>query len=671
MLNSKLSNLYARIDDLENASPLKIAGAAAGPLSDDIKILTETPLSESYGEAASRLSANGDGKLDIKLTIPLDKGNYSISGNLKLESASINLDNSKYPLTNTRGKLSFNMDGVSAKGINSTMLGEEIKLDITPVKKSGTTLIKAHSSLSGSKLNKHFPNLGLDLLQGTSKWTVQVEVPSLNQNRGKLAINKIAAFSNLVGTTIEMPPPVGKSKKQQKPIQITTNLASGNTRQLSVNYGKVISTTLQFTSSDKGEMTLDRGSLLFGGGTTQLPKEKLLTLSGKLSQLDLNPWISYFKSDDKQKRPQVKGNNLRFGRLKLGDTELSEVTVSFIENNKGITADIKSSMIDGKVEAALPINSRPIVAKLDKLALKPSSDDISKTSQKDKRTDPRTIPALTLTSKNTIINGKNLGPLNFSSTKIPEGLRLDKIRLSSERLALDANGRWIVKGKDTQTNIKMNMQTDSMGKLLQTLGFDPKLKQAPATVNANLVWSGNPRQFNKTDVTGQLDLRIGKGRLLKVNPGLGRILGLLNVSALTRRLTMDFSDTFKKGFSFDKAEGTFNLDKGDAYTNNFMIEGPAGSIEITGRTGLVSQDFDQLVTINPAISTTIPVAGALAGGPAVGVALVVAQKIFGKTVDKVSTSKYTVTGSWDNPNIEKLNLSRQPTGPVQSQPSRP
>jgi uncharacterized protein YhdP len=134
---------------------------------------------------------------------------------------------------------------------------------------------------------------------------------------------------------------------------------------------------------------------------------------------------------------------------------------------------------------------------------------------------------------------------------------------------------------------------------------------------------------------------------------------------------MDFSDTFKKGFSFDKAEGAFNLDKGDAYTNDFIIEGPAGTIEITGRTGLVSQDFDQLVTINPAISTTIPVAGALAGGPAVGVALIVAQKIFGKAVDKVSTSKYTVTGSWENPNIEKLNINIPKPNPADPLPIRP
>jgi uncharacterized protein (TIGR02099 family) len=673
MLNSRLRNLYARIDDLENTSPLKITGSATGPLSDELKILTETPLAKKFGETAARLSANGNGQLEVKLAIPIRKGDYDITGNLRLDKATLNLDNSKYPLTNTSGKLTFNMDGVSAKGVKSTIMGENIRLDIAPKKKSGKTLIKASSSLSGAKLNKQFPTFGLDQLQGKSKWTLQLEVPSLDKNRGKLAINRIVASSDLVGTAIEMPAPIGKTKKQQKPIKIITTLESGPKQQLSIDYANVINASLQFVNNGKTE--LERGSLIFGGGKAQLPKENLLILSGKLNKLNLNPWLNYFKSEAKTKRPQIAGSNLQFGTLKLGDTELNRVALSFTESAKGIAADIKSSIMDGKVQISLPINSKPIVANLNKLSLKLNSSDISQTAKKGlsstEPANPRDLPALSLSSKNTLINGKNLGPLNFVSTKIPEGLRLDKIKLTSKRLALDAKGSWIKKGKTTQTNIKMNVQTDSLGKLLQTLGFDPKLKQAPATVNANLVWSGNPRQFNKTDVTGQLDLSIGKGRLLKVNPGLGRILGLLNVSALTRRLTMDFSDTFKKGFSFDKAEGAFNLENGDAYTNDFIIEGPAGTIEITGRTGLVSQDFDQLVTINPAISTTIPVAGALAGGPAVGVALIVAQKIFGKAVDKVSTSKYTVTGSWDNPSIEKLNINIQNPNPADPIPIRP
>ena len=656
MLNSKVRDLNARIDNLESASPLNITGSATGPLSDDIKLLTETPLSEKFGKTASSLTTEGESRLKIKLTIPIQEGDYKIDGELQLDNAKINIDNSKFPLGNIKGTLLFSENGVEAKGIKAKISGEKISLDIAPIKEKGTTQIKAQGSISGAELDKHLPGLGLELFQGSSKWAVHFEVPSLSKNRGKIAIDRVTASSDLVGTMIDMPTPIGKTAKQKKPISITTSISGGATQQLTIDYNKVINTSLQFSNKDKKGMTLERGSLVFGGRKAIMPKTNQLVLSGSLNQLDLNPWLSYLQNDNKQQLPRIKGQNLQFGNLKIGDSFLDNVTLSFSEDGNAINTNIKSSIMDGQIKVPLPLKSRPVLANMDKIALKlnPKSKDKPSNSE---WTDPRTLPALTLTSNKTLINGRNLGPLSFSSTSIPEGLRLDSIKLSSKRLNLNASGRWVAKGNKSQTSLRLKMKTDSLGKLLTTFGFDPKLKEAPARIEADLYWTGNPRQFDKTDVTGRVEIDVDEGRFLNVNPGLGRIFGLLNVSALTRRLTMDFSDTFKKGFSFDKTEGTFNLDRGDAYTNDLRIEGPAGSIDISGRTGLVTQDLDQLVTITPSVSTTIPVAGALAGGPAVGVALILAQKIFGKTVDKVSTTKYTVTGSWDNPNIEKLNLN--------------
>ncbi len=658
MLNSTLKNLYARINDLENASPLKIAGSAHGPLSDDVKLLTDTPLSKDYKETAAKLTTKGDANLDIELTIPIDKGALDVDGKLKLQKATINLDHSKFPLSDVTGTLGFSEKGIKAKGITAKILGEDIKLDITPVDGNGSTQIRAQAVLSGADLDKQFPGIGLELLNGSSRWSVQFEVPSIRKNNGRMTIDKVSASSDLVGTAIDMPPPIGKSKKQKSPVKVATTISSGTARQLTISYNNVVNTALQLSESKDGVITLESGSMIFGGGKADVPKTKQLRLSGRLGQLDMNPWLNYLQKEGENKLPEIRGENLEFGRLKIGDTLLEGVTISFTKNSNILDVSIRSNILDGQIRASLPLKSKPVVANLEKLSLRIDPTDTSKDKISDTEwTDPRSLPALSLTSKSTLINGKNLGPLNFVSTSVPEGLMLDNIKLSSDRLTLAANGSWVAKGDKTQTSLKLKIRTDSLGKLLTTLGFDPQLKEAPAKIDANLVWTGNPRQFNKTDVTGQIEMDINEGRFLEVNPGLGRIFGLLNVSALTRRLTMDFSDTFKKGFSFDKAEGTFNLDHGDAYTNDLRIEGPAGTIDISGRTGLVTQDLDQLVTITPSVSTTIPVAGALAGGPAVGVALVLAQKIFGKTVDKVSTVKYSVTGSWDNPNIEKLNLN--------------
>ena len=174
-------------------------------------------------------------------------------------------------------------------------------------------------------------------------------------------------------------------------------------------------------------------------------------------------------------------------------------------------------------------------------------------------------------------------------------------------------------------------------------------------------WDGAPAEFSITGLQGEVSLLIRDGRLLEVEPGAGRVFGLLTLDTLQRRLSLDFSDLFKKGFDFKRMEGDFSLIDGDAYTSDFFIEGPAARIEISGRTGLTAKDYDQLIAVIPNVSTTLPIAGAIAVNPAVGVALLVADQVFSNQtnrVESITRKEYTVTGSWDNPDIERVERIR-------------
>ena len=95
--------------------------------------------------------------------------------------------------------------------------------------------------------------------------------------------------------------------------------------------------------------------------------------------------------------------------------------------------------------------------------------------------------------------------------------------------------------------------------------------------------------------------------------------------ALQRRLALDFSDTFREGFAFDNIQGAFLLDGGSAYTSDSSLEGPAARIDIMGRTDVGERRYDQYVTVTRRVSSTIPVAAALAGGPGVGAAVLLAR----------------------------------------------
>ena len=155
-----------------------------------------------------------------------------------------------------------------------------------------------------------------------------------------------------------------------------------------------------------------------------------------------------------------------------------------------------------------------------------------------------------------------------------------------------------------------------------------------------------------------MHLKITDGRVLEIDPGAGRIFGLISLQALPRRLSLDFSDMFRKGFSFDKIEGDFILKGGVATTENLVMEGPAARLEAQGKIGLSARNYDQVVTVTPNVSSSLPVAGAVVGGMGVGAAILLAQQLLEPEIDKATRVKYSVTGQWDDPVIKRLNVKK-------------
>ena len=83
------------------------------------------------------------------------------------------------------------------------------------------------------------------------------------------------------------------------------------------------------------------------------------------------------------------------------------------------------------------------------------------------------------------------------------------------------------------------------------------------------------------------------------DPGFGRILGLVNVSALKRRIKLDFSDFSNEGFVFDVMNGTLNLADGVASTDNLTIKAPSADIFISGEIDLGTRKVNQMIRVVP------------------------------------------------------------------------
>jgi len=117
---------------------------------------------------------------------------------------------------------------------------------------------------------------------------------------------------------------------------------------------------------------------------------------------------------------------------------------------------------------------------------------------------------------------------------------------------------------------------------------------------------------------------------------------------------LHFGDVFRSGFGFDSASANFQLKDGSAYTRNMIITAPAARIVMQGRTGFRARDYDLTVDVTPHVGGTLPVVGAVIGGPVGAAAGLVVQGLIGKGLNKAAGSIYRVTGSWDKPKIETV-----------------
>ncbi|MDZ4263601.1 MAG: AsmA-like C-terminal region-containing protein, partial [Pseudomonadota bacterium] len=268
----------------------------------------------------------------------------------------------------------------------------------------------------------------------------------------------------------------------------------------------------------------------------------------------------------------------------------------------------------------------------------------------DKPVDPRELPPLQIKSADTRLGKAALGRMELLTTRRLNGMSIDSLNLDSATANIKLRGGWL-QGVDAKQHSYINGTLDihDLGDLLSGFGYVETVKGGKGSSNVDLKWSGAIIDPAVARLEGMVDFDLEGGRLLEVDPGAGRLFGLLSVQALPRRLTLDFSDLFGKGLAFDYMRGRFDFKDGNAVTDNFVLDGPSAQVELQGRVGLVARDYDQQLKVIPHFTSSLPLAGAVVGGVVVGAAVLLVEKLLKSNIDRATGINYRVTGSWDNP----------------------
>ena len=104
----------------------------------------------------------------------------------------------------------------------------------------------------------------------------------------------------------------------------------------------------------------------------------------------------------------------------------------------------------------------------------------------------------------------------------------------------------------------------------------PPWSQGWQRIGAGLAaWSGSPQELDLPTLAGAVRAGREERQFLRVEPGIGKLIGVLSLQALPRRVAFDFRDVFSDGFAFDTISATASIARGVARTSDFSMLGTA------------------------------------------------------------------------------------------------
>ncbi|MCX7137019.1 MAG: TIGR02099 family protein, partial [Proteobacteria bacterium] len=414
------------------------------------------------------------------------------------------------------------------------------------------------------------------------------------------------------------------------------------------------------------QMVIERGTIGLGSAAAE-PKRDGLWINGGLKSLDLDQWLALVKSGGGDSgRTPLAGFDVKFGILDVFGRRFNELAIagsaqggvwqttltgrelvgemSWRSQGKGkVTARMKSMIIP----AATP----------DRVA--PPAD-----------IEPLELPALEITADSFQVRRLNLGKLVVSAVPDGRDWKLEKLNVTNPDATLNIEGVWQGWFTQPRTMVNVRLDVNDIGKLLVRLGQPEGIKRGTAKLEGPLSWAGSPSELDYATLSGNFVLEANKGQFVKLDPGIGKLLGVLSLQSLPRRLSLDFRDIFSEGLAFDEIVGTVKVNRGIANTEHLRIQGPAVRIQMLGDVDLAKETQKLRVKVFPSMSDGLSVAGALIGGPIAGIATFVAQKLLKDPIDKMAAYEYDITGTWVDPQVAKVDSTASRAAVRQSGPER-
>ncbi|MCD9028099.1 TIGR02099 family protein [Luteimonas sp. BDR2-5] len=656
-------------------SPVDVRAHAAGDAAAMRALLRQSPFQASHGDTLDNLQAAGPATSDLVLSVP-QHAPLRVDGRVQLAGVSLADPRFDLALSDVRGETRFDAHGFSGDALAVVRDGQPGRLAL----RAGTGHVRdARQAFEGelaiplaaADLLARTPDLAWlqPLVGGRSPWTVEVTVPEAPSPGSGEALLRMR--SDLVGTALHLPAPLDKPAPATLPTTIEAPLPFG-TGDVEVGFGNVLALRAGTRDAQSGVRVA-----LGTARVAEAPPASGLAIAGRTPVVDLQAWLGLVRGGDGDDAVGLNSVDLVADDLRLFGGGFGQTRIVGARRGDVTELGFDGAAIAGTVRIP-EVDGAPVDARLQRLYWQASPASGSDTGPDDAAApaapadavvdaddapDPAALPPIHVVVDDLRVGTLASGTASLRTRRVPGGLEVEQLHLRAPGQRIDVTGHWTGQGGAARTQLRADVDSDDFGVLLSSLGFAGSIAGGHGRAGFDATWPGPPTAFDVARLQGGLHLDVSDGQLVEVEPGAGRVLGLLSVAELPRRLMLDFRDFFSKGLGFNRLIGDVRFDAARARTDNVVIAAPAADIRIHGTSDLRARTHDQRVEVLPRTGNLLPAVGALTAGPVGAAVGAVANAVLRRPLGEIGAKTYHVSGPWQAPEIEVVDRRDSASAP--------
>ncbi len=645
-LGVRITKVRGVIRDLYNDhSRLDIGGEAVGATAEFLGFIEGSPVGAKIGHFNREVRATGSGRLEVRLDVPLETardtrivGNYLFEGNRLLFAGDVPA------VDQVNARLEFTENGIRLQNGSAVTVGGPAAVNIVTEGAVVKIAVNGRADVDAFR-RQGAGQFWLQYLRGGAAWRGSIVL------KGDLADYLFESDLQGIGSTL--PLPLAKAPGDVLPARFERRAQSPDADRLELVLGGQFTGVVE-RQRKAGELVPTRGVIALNAEPS-LP-ESGLSIVGTTPEVNLSRWQGVIEQAPSGKSwLQLAALDVSIGTLQWLRRPFRDLRLQAALTDGAWRGKLGGPELSGDFAYQLEDNGK-LTARLTRLTW-PAGDPGDRQAEPAAAAPPESSekpPDFDVTADTFRLGDKQLGRLEVATEVQGRDWRIQRIRVSNPDATLNMSGQWRSWLAQPTTDVHVDLDVTDAGKLLKRLGYPEGVIGAPSKLTGRLEWKGRPQDLDLATLTGELTLEAQKGQFVKLQPGIGKLLGVISLQSIPRRISLDFGDIFSAGLAFDRITATIAIAKGVAATTDFVIRSPAASIALTGDVDLAAETQNLRVRVVPYLGEGVALGATALGGPIAGVAALALQKILRDPIGQILAFEYVVTGTWSDPRVSKI-----------------